>query len=586
MTSAGSPSGPLRDRLSLASKWSLPLLLLALLAWVLMDLWEERQLGALARDHLNGVAHHEAELVGRLLLLRSDLGRPPEADSPPTQADPTPHENDSPENTAISPPATPDAPANRGSPSPDEASLAALAASLPATVTTDTAETIELADSVVLISGQPARVTATTNPLLAPLGSPREAIFARFPIIGETPLTTAADGSTLSLLVLPHPRVLEHLERSFRNQARTQRTATILTLLLPCWLILAGIANRLRQVNGEIIAFSRTELGKPLAISHPHDALLGLGDLFHQLSREMIATRVRLHAQITEKDRAETDLRRLSQAIEQSPVAVVIGDSDGGIDYANPAFTRLTGITAIEILGKRLGEISSVPTLPTLNAEILHSVAETGSWRAVMNNARKGGENYWELNTVSPIRDPEGRMTHILAIKEDISRQIETDQARRQAREAAEAVNQLKNDFLTNITHEFRTPLYTISGSARLILDRSFGEVTEEQRSSLHSILEGTDRLGELITNLMDLARVGTEQFILETRAFELPTMLQNTAASVSAEARSQGLDFSCIVPSELPNRVVGDPGRLRQALLHLLRNAIKFTPEGRVSLR
>ncbi|MEO5350898.1 MAG: HAMP domain-containing histidine kinase [Magnetococcus sp. YQC-3] len=175
--------------------------------------------------------------------------------------------------------------------------------------------------------------------------------------------------------------------------------------------------------------------------------------------------------------------------------------------------------------------------------------------------------------------------TLYLAIKEDISPRIAMERALQQAKEAAETVNQVKNDFLSNISHELRTPLNTIAGCTALLLDMDFGELNKSQQKYLHNIQKSSERLSLLISDLLDLSKVSSEQFTLEKSFFDLPTSVRTLCDSVAEQAGEKGLVFSCRMDEDVPARVWGDPVRLRQLLMHILRNAIKFTQVGQITL-
>ena len=155
----------------------------------------------------------------------------------------------------------------------------------------------------------------------------------------------------------------------------------------------------------------------------------------------------------------------------------------------------------------------------------------------------------------------------------------------KQAREAAEKANQVKNDFLSNITHELRTPINIVTGCTSLLLEQEFGEINKTQEKYLQNVMGNAERLSTLISDLLDLSKVNSEQFILEKRFFNLPELARSTGETIMEQVEKKGLTFFCHIDPDIPEKVKGDPVRLRQILLHILHNAIKFTPTGQINL-
>ena len=132
---------------------------------------------------------------------------------------------------------------------------------------------------------------------------------------------------------------------------------------------------------------------------------------------------------VTEHRRVEHELRKLSSAVEQSPSVIMITDVNGTIEYVNPRFTAVTGYTASEVIGQRPSLLKSGHTAAAEYEELWETITAGGEWRGEFLNKKKGGELYWELATILPIRDSGGRITHFLGIKEDITARKHAEQA-------------------------------------------------------------------------------------------------------------------------------------------------------------
>jgi PAS domain S-box-containing protein len=147
---------------------------------------------------------------------------------------------------------------------------------------------------------------------------------------------------------------------------------------------------------------------------------------------------------ITERKRTEEKLRELSRAVEQSPASIVITDRAGDIEYANPKFIEITGYTLAEVLGKNPRILKSGDKSPEAYRELWETITAGNEWRGEFLNKKKNGELYWESASISPIRDPAGRITHYVAVKEDIT-------ARKQAEAVRDQLFQDLQDALANV---------------------------------------------------------------------------------------------------------------------------------------
>ncbi|MEO5340846.1 MAG: ATP-binding protein [Magnetococcus sp. MYC-9] len=452
---------------------------------------------------------------------------------------------------------------------------------------------------VALLEGGRQRIIASNKPQIAPPGVSLEQLLGNYLVAGQSFFDYGASDLLLQMITLVSADSFDSLTRSILQAERQQRLIGASVLSLVCLLILLWVTHTIRQVTSEIMEFSRTVLGSRLREGREmvRDELTLLRERFHSLTEEIVQTRDTLQAELEERKRAELEVRKLSQAVEQSPAAVMICDLTGKIVYVNRQCTRLTGYTVEELVGQNPRLLQSGETPPATYQSLWKTISSGQVWHGELSNRRKDGTVYWELNTISHIHAPEqalpgesganpSRSTFYLAIKEDISPRIAMERALHQAKEAAESVNQVKSDFLSNISHELRTPLNTITGCTALLLDMEFGTLSKSQKKYLHTIQESAARLAALISDLLDLSKVDSEQFTLEKSFFDLPALVNALGESVAEQVADKGLQFSCQIEEGVPERVKGDPVRLRQILQHILHNAIKFTSVGQISLR
>ncbi|MFH1136316.1 MAG: PAS domain-containing protein [Pseudomonadota bacterium] len=463
---------------------------------------------------------------------------------------------------------------------------------------------------------------------------------------------------------------------------------------------------------------------------------------------------------ITARKEVETELRKFHQAIEQSPGAVVITDVEGNIEYVNPKFTAVTEYTRDEALGQNPRILKSGVQGPEVYQDLWGTITAGGVWRGELQNRKKSGEVYWELASISGVRDPDGRLTHYVAVKEDITQRKNAEEALRReleinsamarlaetlishdadiqgvtrlvlkeackltesrqgfiseidplnpsqlehqffglpgggcpiagvfnksrwpavnngfkglwghalnarkgyftndprshstwsnlappghiplerflsvpavvggelvgqialanpprefiaedltvvqrladlfalaiqrsrnsaaltlAKLAAEKANRAKSEFLANMSHEIRTPMNAIQGMIELTL---LGELDREPRENMMTARESSRHLLSIINDILDLSKIESGRMELEKIDFELGAAIDSVVRIFSEQAHRKRISFEKTIDPAVPRKLRGDPNRLRQILVNLVGNAIKFTEMGTVSL-
>ncbi|MCP5126535.1 MAG: response regulator [Gammaproteobacteria bacterium] len=286
---------------------------------------------------------------------------------------------------------------------------------------------------------------------------------------------------------------------------------------------------------------------------------------------------------ITDRKQAEQRILTLSQAVEQSPVSIAITDPVGNIEYVNRKFEKVSGYTQAEALGQNPRVLKSGSQPDELYKELWETISSGHEWHGELCNRRKNGEIYWESAFISPICNDHGQIIHYLAIKEDITDRKHMQEQLQQRTEEAQAASRAKSQFLANISHEVRTPLNGVIGMIGLLLDSELPATQRHYTEVAHA--NGEILLG-LLNNILDFSRIETDQLELEALNFNLRVTLEDIVAVLTSQAHEKDLKFTCRTACNVPAFVLrGDPGRLRQILMILGSNAIKFTAQGEVAI-
>jgi len=190
------------------------------------------------------------------------------------------------------------------------------------------------------------------------------------------------------------------------------------------------------------------------------------------------------------------------------------------------------------------------------------------------------GRERWVLTTKLPLRGEDGRVHGTLGVSKDITDIKLAEVELEQARDQALASVRLKSEFLANMSHEIRTPLNAVVGMSGLLLDT---ELSEDQRDFADTIRKSADSLLAIINDILDFSKIEAGKLSIEHIVFDLHEAVENTVELLGEAARKKGIELLCWIRESVPRMVNGDPGRIRQVLLNLVGNAVKFTSEGEV---
>lgn len=280
--------------------------------------------------------------------------------------------------------------------------------------------------------------------------------------------------------------------------------------------------------------------------------------------------------------RRDALIQTLSQAVQQSQSGIMITSRDGRIEFVNAGLCRQLGYTSAELVGRACAEFE-IPSLPaSLVREMLVEIRAGRSWEGEWLARRKNGETYAVRGVVSPVRGPAEAHLGFIAVMNDMSSHQRHQEELRIAKEQAEAGDRAKGQFLATMSHEVRTPVHGIVGFTNLLLDTP---LTPEQRDYVQTIRSSGEALVQLTGDILDFSRIESGGVQLEDSACNLRTTVEDALDIFAARAAERGVELLHWIEPDVPTQVILDGGRLRQVLVNLIGNGIKFTPVGEVEV-
>jgi PAS domain S-box-containing protein len=265
------------------------------------------------------------------------------------------------------------------------------------------------------------------------------------------------------------------------------------------------------------------------------------------------------------------------KAIDSTNDGYWILNPDARFIDVNPGYCRLMGYSRAEVMAMCVADFEEVATLAQIQAQIRRIIQKGHERFETRHRHRSGAWVELEITVTGVDR------RYLVAFLRDISDRKAADRALHEAKRMAEAANQAKSDFLANMSHEIRTPMNGVIGLTDLVLQ---SQLDASQREQLGIVNASAQSLMVILNDILDFSKIEAGMLNIESVPLSLRGVIAETLAALAARAEKKGLALRCELDPGLPQQVLGDPVRLRQVLLNLCDNAIKFTAQGSVTVR
>lgn len=283
---------------------------------------------------------------------------------------------------------------------------------------------------------------------------------------------------------------------------------------------------------------------------------------------------------ITLRKKAESELEQLALVSRETQNVVVITDAEVRIKWVNQAFTNQTGFLPEEVIGKKPNFLHGSQTSPETRKSIRDAIRNRENVKAEIVNYNKNGEAYWMNILIQPIFSGDKNLIGFIAVESDITELKKIQFELIKARDEAEKASRAKSDFLANMSHEIRTPMNAIIGMTHLAM---LTRLDAKQLVYVQRIQSAADSLLRILNDILDVSKIEAGKIEIENVDFSLSKLLNDLSQLVGINATEKNLELVFRIPEDLPEYVTGDSFRIKQILLNLISNSIKFTERGEI---
>lgn len=288
-----------------------------------------------------------------------------------------------------------------------------------------------------------------------------------------------------------------------------------------------------------------------------------------------------------ERKKAVDEIKKLSLVASKTDNSVLITDKEGRIEWVNEGFKRVTGYDLSDVIGThgevlRNGKTTGISEFIRLFEKNKKEGNKTFSYSYEAKNYTKNGNEFWAHTTLSPVLNEKGELVRIIDIDSDITELKRTEEALLKAKKEAEDAKMSEEIFLANTSHEIRTPMNGVLGMVDLLQQTN---LTPEQSDYLNTIRQSSEGLLVIINDILDFSKIRSGKLEFENIGFNLHHLIDEVVRIVKPKANEKKLPLLVQIGPDVPGIVRCDPHRIKQILLNLLGNAVKFTDSGMVNI-
>jgi len=340
------------------------------------------------------------------------------------------------------------------------------------------------------------------------------------------------------------------------------------------WILSGRITRPLIQLADASRAIAACDIERRVRVSADNEIGALADALNHMMDARQEHEKALQKSNLLAQD-VMADLSMQKFAMDQHAI-IAITEVDGTITFVNDNFVKISGYRSDELIGQNHRLLNSGQRDKDFWRDMYRTITDGNVWHGEICNKAKDGQHYWVESTIVPFMGADGKPTSYIAIRTDIT-------ALKLAEVAAEVGSQAKSEFLANMSHEIRTPMNGVIGMTNLLLD---GELDQEQYGHAMTIKRSAESLLDIINDILDFSKIEAGKLDLEIVDFDLGTLLEDLASTMVFRAEGKGLELICPAEPVIDQWYRGDPGRVRQILMNLIDNGIKFTDAGEVVVR